>query len=288
MACEILIHRNVGNYSHPDSEKDKRGVYKKGYIVAGKTIPCNWGNKEKFEGGKFVTIRVTNADWEELHSYMKAWELEVDHEHVASNLSVDGHRYKLFSTNPGASLKGVITREKAQKYLDKWNVTIHSVAQNEIVMDCVIFDMLKSKFYWDLDDLSGLSATEISYNESTGDHVVEVNWENFRTDIIDRDKVRNAIRNRVLSRGGIITSYIAPNEYGRFTINRIDVLQWFKTIIYRAIRRQNLIYRRQYYITESQVDQLVQYSENNNGEPYELTKAQLANNVQSFLDRVDV
>lgn len=287
MPCEILIHRNKNNYNHVDSEKNKSGVYKKGYLIIAKDVPCVWGSFEKFDHGKFVIVRVTNATADEINNYIKEWELEVDHKHVASDLSIDGHRYKLFATNPGVSLRGVITRDKAEKYLDNWNVKIHSVANNEITMDIIILNMLRSKGFWDEPEtLQGLTATEISYDQSSGEHQIEINWSNFIPNF-PRNKVATKLQNLIVKRGGSIISANLENQSGVFSITRNNVLQWFKQDIYQTIKKNNILYRRQFYLAENVVDQLVTYSNNHNGEPYVVTKAQLANYVNSFLDRAD-
>jgi len=287
MPCEILIHRNKNNYSHIDSVKDKQGVYKKGYIVIARDVPhSGWGNEEKFSAGNFVTVLISNATADELNSYIDSWKLEIDYILIGSDLTIDGHRYKIFSTNPGTSGLANITKTKAEKYLNNWNVDVFSFDVNEVVFDIKIFDMVKSKGYLDEEELVGLNAIEQSYNQITGEHIIEVDWSNYRSEVANRNSIASSIQNKIIRRNGTIISYNLNNQTGIFSIFRNDVLKWFKSDVKQKIIDSNVLYRRQYYIPEVDVDSLVQYS-NNNSEPYELTKAQLSTYVNSFLDKVD-
>lgn len=287
MACELQIHRNPNNYVHPDVETNKTGVYKKGYIVTGKNLPhSGWGAKERFDYGTFVYLTVSDASWEELEDYNRSWELKIDYEKLGQNLSVDGHRYRIFGTNPGVSLRGAVSPQRVAAYLDLWNVSVVSWNSNEVVVDVAIYDMLRSKGFWDRPEgLQGLTASE-NYNQSTGDHIVTVDWSNYMP-TESRNIIASNLRSRILQRGGVIDSVDSQNQVGTFTINRTDVLKWFRTDLFDKVRKQGLLYRREFYIPESDVDNLVQYSTNHNGDSYTVTKAQLASTVQSMLTKAD-
>ena len=285
MSCELVIHKNINNYAHVDEEKDRRGVYKKGYIVAVRANPNNiHSDKEKLN---FTFVRVTDADVAELESYSKEWEMYIDYELVGSDTSIDGYRYRIFSTNPGVSFRGAITLTKAQKYLDNWNVDIFSTAQNEIVVDVTVFDMLKSKGFWDRPEgLTGMTASEVSYNESTGEHIIDVDWSNFLPNVEHREGVAQEMQSRILQRGGTVIDYDLQAETGRFSMYRNDVLTWFRDDVYSQLRKQFIHYRRQFYIEPSLVD-TIENSFVTNGTPMEVTKSQLATYVKSMLDKVD-
>lgn len=286
MACEIMIHRNSSNYSNPNAELDRQGVYKKGYIVGGRTLPhAGWGNQERFEAGKFVFIKITDADWSEFEGYDREWELEIDYQKMGEDLTTDGHRFSIFSTNPGLSFRGAITREKAENWLNNWNVTIHSTGLNEITIDCIIWEMLKSKGFWDRPEgLQGLTANEDSYNQTTGEHVISINWSNYLPNV-KRSMLAKNFQHRIEERGGEIITFDLQSETGTFKITRNDVLLWFRQEVYYLVRKFNVIYRRKFYLPEATVDQLTQYSANNNNEPYEATKAEFINYVESMLDK---
>lgn len=288
MPCELVIHRNKDNYSHIDSEKDKRGVYKKGFIVAGRDYPhSGWGNKERFEYGKFVFIRVIDATWDELKGYADSWRHNIDYELVGSNLNIDGHRFRIFNTNSGASNYGNLTRNKIEKYLNSWNVDIFSVNVNEIVIDVVINNMLRSSAFWDYvpgDGLTDIQYSQLSYNKNSGKHVYYLDYSQVRTDITDRSLVAKKIAYRLGLRGVTFSNHNSVNQTAEATIYRNDVLKYFRDEVKRKLSKQILV-RREYYIEESDVDLLVQYSNNHNGEPFEVTKAQLFNYIKSHLDK---
>jgi hypothetical protein len=291
MACELLVHRNSKNYSHSDAVKDKSGVYKKGYIVIGKTLPhSGWGNKEIFSAGNFVHIKVTDATWEELKDYAEHWRLFIDYELVGSNLEIDGHRFRIFSTNGGVSGYGNITRERIERYLNRWNAEIFSVASNEIVIDVTINNLLRSPAYWDYvpgDGLEDIGYSQLSYDQGTGEHVYLLDYSNVRPEILDRNSVAQRIAYRLSERGVTFANHDTENQTAEATIIRNDVLINFRNEVYKDVADNFPLYRRKFYIEESDVDSLVQYSENNNGEPYEVTKAQLANYFKDMENKVD-
>lgn len=292
MACEILIHRNKNNYSHADTEKDRRGVYKKGYIVIGKTLPhSGWGNAEKFEGGNFVHIKVTDATWEELKDYADSWKMNIDYELVGSNLSIDGHRFRIFSTNSGLSGYGNLTRNKIEKYLDNWNASIFSINTNAVVIDVTINNLLRSKSFWDYvpgDGLADIEYQQLSYNQSTGEHVYLLGYSNVRPEIENRSLVAEKIAYRLGKRGFTFANHNTVNQTAEATIFRNEVLVHFRDEVKKDLGKYVIHFRRQFYIEEADVDSLVQYSANHNGEPYEVTKTQLANYIKSQLNKVTI
>lgn len=291
MACEILIHRNKNNYSHTDTEKDKRAVYKKGYIVIGKTLPhSGWGNQEQFSAGNFVTVRVTDATWEELTEYAESWRMFIDYTKIGEDLSIDGHRFRVFSTNPGISGKGNLTREKIENYLDKWNANIFSISTNEVVIDVTINNLLRSPAFWDYvpgDGLADIEYQQLSYNQTTGEHVYLLNYSNVKPEIQNRNAVASRIAHRLSKRGVTFSNHNPSNQTAEATIFRNDVLLHFRNEVYKDVANKFPLYRRQYYIEEADVDSLVNYSTNNNGNPYELTKANFLTYIKSMLDKGD-
>lgn len=283
MNCEIVIAKDPYNFVHPDENKDRSGVYKKGYFVSARENPNDvHSDKEKLF---FTFIRVSDADADELNEiYEKMWELEIDYELVGSNTTIDGHRFRLFSVNPGVSLRGEITLSKAQSYLDNWNTSIFSVSQNEIVIDIIIYDMLRSKGFWDREEgLQGLTASELSYKKTTGIHTVQVDWSNYLPEF-PRSKIAKELQKRILQREGIINSVDLENNIGEFSITRNSVLKWFRSDLFEKIRKNNVVYRRLFYIEPNIVDFVENYFITN-GTGYSVTKAELSTYVKSMLDK---
>lgn len=291
MACEILIYRNPRNYSHPDIEKDKRSVYKKGYIVGGKTLPhTGWGNKEVFSAGNFVHVKIKDATWEELKDYAETWNINIEYTKLGEDLSIDGHRFKVYTTNPGVSGKGNLTRNKIENYLNKWNVTIHSIDINEVVIDLTINNLLKSRAYWGSvpgDGLGDLIYSQINYDEVSGEHVYNLDYSAVKSDITNRSIVANKLSKRLGKRGVTFSNHDTVNQTANATIFRNTVLTYFRDEVKNDVANSSILYKRQYYIDIPNVNYLVYYSTHHGGDPYEITKAQLQTSIKSMSDEVN-
>lgn len=286
MACELLIHRNKNNYSHSDIEKDRRSVYKKGYIVLVRDYPhSGWGKEEKFEAGNFITVIITDINSFDLEEYTKSWEIEIDYNIVDSNLNNEVFIVDIFSTNSGLNNYGELTLTKIKNFLDKWNVNIINVSRNKITVNINIYELLLSNSFWDYDDdLSNIIIEETEYIRSKGNHTFNINWQNFRTDILDRNKIAKKISDVLLKRGAKILNSNLLEQTGSFLINRSSILHSFKMNLYNNIKKYNLIYRRKYYLENNIIDFLVNYY-NINNKPYETNFQTFLTYVKSNLDR---
>jgi hypothetical protein len=265
MACEILIKTDVHgngtvNYTHPDPEKDKRGVYKKGYPVGMMDEPRTFrGYKEGLP--YFCAVRVTDgnvADVEAMisssfsgRSLTQGWEREIDWTVVNSDLAIDGWRMRAFATNPGFTNIAGINKEMVENYLNNWNAEVFSSASNEVVFDVAIFSSsagagaIQSDGFWGV-DASNISFNETSYVSGSGTHTVEADYSltSFTSDQVD---------DRITQRGGTVDSN--TGTVATFTIDRSDVFQYFKQEVKDALDRT--MYRRQFRIPEATVDTII-------------------------------
>lgn len=294
MACDILIHRNFRNNALTDIEKDNSSVYKKGYIVTGKPLPhSGWGNQEKFEAGNFVHLRIIDANWEDFEKYTEPWRIKINHTLVSSNLITDSHRFKVYSSNSGSNKYGILTLPKIERYLNRWNVDLVSVVENEIVIDIVIDKMLKSQAYWDYtadknEGLENLMYTLNSYTKSTGEYTYVIEYTNVRSDIQNRFLVATELNDHFIKRNITVITHDSENQKITVSLFRKDVLNYFKDEVYFDVLNDSLLYKRQYYVTNAVVDFLVNYSENNSGQTYETTKTEFLKYVKSMLDKTSV
>lgn len=295
MACEILIKTEYFsggrvNYTHPDPEKDRTGVYKKGYPVTMKQIPHpGWGTKEGLP--YFVRVTVTDADVEDVEdmvltyfdatSLLAVWRRFVDWSVVNNNPTIDGWRLRIFATNPGATNFAGLTRDMVETFLNNWNAEVFSAATNEVVFDVAVYEdgssnpgALQSEGFW-TGNTSLIDFTEDSYNETTGEHVVTADYTSLPLYISDPDKATILIKNKIEERGGVILS----NDSGiaQFSITRLDVLNRFKAEVKR--RLEKIIYRKQLRIPESTVDNIV-----SQGGSIEITLSQLQSYIINRLD----
>ena len=264
--AEILIHVNHQDYSHADPEKDESGVYKRGYIVDIQEDSFSWGSKEGLP--RFVKVNVTDADVAGVQSMVdsvfggtdirQSWNRKIDFANVNSNLTIDGWRIRVFALNPGSTNKGGVTQTKAENYLNKWNASVNSATANEVVFDVAIFEdasnnpgALQSTKFWNFDDISNLTFTENSYNETSGVHEIELDY-SAEPLLTGKDQ---QVATRVLTRGATIISHEPLSDTITFSITRNDVFQHFKEEVRQLL--ETAVYRTQFRIPEATVNTIV-------------------------------
>jgi len=266
MPCEILIKNNVHsggrvNYTHPDPDKDKSGVYKKGYPVAILDDPRSFrGYKEGLP--YFCAVRVTDGTKAEVEAMIasafsgtslnQTWSREIDFATVNNDMPIDGWRINVFATNPGANNFAGVTQAMVENYLTKWNALVVQATVNEVRFDVAIFEdgsqipgAIQSQGFWGVEP-TDVTFNETSYVEGTGVHTVEADYSlsSFSSDQVQK---------RIEDRGGIVSSNVGG--VATFTINRTDVFQWFQQEVREAL--EQTIYRRQFYIPEAVVDTII-------------------------------
>lgn len=266
MGCEILFKTNVHgsgvvDYKHPDSEKDRRGVYKKGYPVGMVDDPGVFrGYKEGLP--YFCAIHVTDASMAEVEAMIvstfsekslnQSWIRQIDFSTVNNNPTIDGWRIKVFTINPGFSNLAGITRIMVENYLNKWNAEVFSTATNEVIFDVAIYEdassnpgAIQSEGFWGIVP-TDVSFAETSYVEETGIHTVEADYSlsSFLSE---------QVQQRIEERGGGVVSDVS--SVVTFTIDRVDVFKWFKHEVKEAI--EQVVYRRQFRIPETTVDTII-------------------------------
>jgi len=266
MPCEIVFKTNVHSggiidYEHDDEEKDRRGVYKKGYPADALDDP------ESFRGFKeglpyACSVHVTDASVAEVDAMIvstfsgtrliQPWDREIDFEVVNNNPVIDGWRIRVFATNPGFSNLAGITREMVENYLNRWNAVVVDATTNEVRFDVAIFEnalnepgAIQSNGFWGTDPVN-VFFNEISYVEETGMHTLEVDYSlsTFEGDPILR---------HIDERGGVVISNIS--KVITFTIGRSFIFQWFQQEVKDAVEKR--IYRRQFRIPEVTIDNII-------------------------------
>lgn len=225
-------------------DTEDKMVYQTGYPVdvfsfdalSGRVIPP-----------KFCQFCITDEDdFESIkQSYNKEWRKEIDWEFVGHDYVLDGHRLKVFMTSNVVSASGLnsLTREQVETYLNKWGCSVYSVAVNEVVFDAVVFDVICSSGFWDDKDVSNISFSENSYDQTTGIHNIEIDYS--ATSLLE-----STVINIIESKGGSITS--SPTGKVNFDINRSSVFDEFKLAVKYAIESQ-IYSRRQFKIPSEYV-----------------------------------
>jgi len=266
MPCEILIKADqhasgVVGYEHPDPNKDKSGVFKKGYPVTIKKYPHGgWGYMECYP--YFVQVRVTDGDITDVeslissnfggHSIVQEWTRKLDFSTVNNDPVIDGWRIDVSATNPGANNYAGITQEMVETYLSRWNASVVAFTENNVRFDVAIFEdgdsnpgAIQSQGFWGVDPI-GVIFTEIDYDQGTGIHTVEADYSGtgFTSDQVEsRIEARNA--NIISNTSGVVT----------FDVSRVNVFKWFQEEVKTAL--ETVIYRRQFRVDTSTVDYIV-------------------------------
>lgn len=247
-------------------------VYQTGYLVdardksriGGKQVPP-----------KFIQIKITDeTDPEVINEiYCGEWRKEIDWEFVAHNYSIDGHRLKVFVKPEMVSVSGLngLTRNQVETYLNRWNCTIYSIAQNEVIFDAQILTCIQSQGFWGK-DTTLLVFDEKDYDEATGVHQVDVDYSN---DPVISALPKVTINNHIEKRGGTVLNH--PTGGVRFEISRASVFSVFKLDVKEAI--DGIYARRKFKLLQAHVDMAL-----GNGGTLSVTRQQLATYIYNRLD----
>ncbi|HCV42633.1 MAG TPA: hypothetical protein DGH68_04045 [Bacteroidetes bacterium] len=195
-------------------------VYQKGYpVVVMET--------DQYVGAQvlptFVQLVISDATVDDVKHYAKVWMREVDWEIIASNLSIDGHRLRVFTKASLVSASGLnsLTREKVEAFLNKWGASIISVAANSVTFDILISHAIQSDGFWDR-DVSDFVFTETGYVQTGGIHTTEANYSSVA------EANPNNVAAAIVRAGGTVINNDAINKKMTFTIPRSTVLDKFK------------------------------------------------------------
>ena len=153
--------------------------YQRGDVVERQPDGFWWNSgslRRGFGNHAFALVVVTDlADGGE---YAVPWERILEYEVVGSNLTIDGHRIRVRSSYVNnISGEGKITRDMVESFLNRWGAIVFTAGDNEVVFDVRILDAIKSTGFWGgWDVLDSLVLTELSYNQGTGVHRIEINY----------------------------------------------------------------------------------------------------------------
>lgn len=238
-------------YIHTDSEKDRRGVHKKGDLVNykpdGWSDTPGWGQSQypqKFVVVKCPGISVTEA---ETADYRRAWQDEFDYELINSNIAQGIYTVRVFEKNAGVSNQNGITLGKVQAWLEKWGCNSISATINSVQFNFRLWPAAQSEGFWDVENLASKAAFVLNgYNAATGIADVTIS-------ITDPLINVNEAARRVVERGGVVTATAADSI--RFDLERSDVLSAFKADVKQVLER---VYKRhRYSISANNVDAII-------------------------------
>ena len=154
--AEILV--KASDYTHPDPDKDRRGVHKQGDIINIK--PNGWSDNPNWisssypysKTGSFVLIKIPELTEEEVIGLREPWADDFDYE-IIDEVPADGKvDLRIFEKNVGAvSNANSISGSKAdiiKEALGKWNIV--NIVQNEfdVVFSFILWDAVNSTKFW--------------------------------------------------------------------------------------------------------------------------------------------
>ena len=228
---------------HIDPIVDRRGCYKKGYVVTVNPDTFSPARSEKLPN--FILVRCPEVSVEVGRAYNSSWEQTVDYTVNSADAATGKYNLTIFGNNRNVSGEAAITKDQVEAFLLRWNCVVNGFADNSVTFDIALWQALQSEGFWNR-DVSAFTFTLDSYTQSTG--VAEVTV----TGIADDKAVETAIR-AIEERGGVVSSSTSTSV--SFSIDRSDLVDKFKSDVSQKTR--GTWCRKQYYLSEAVVDQAI-------------------------------
>lgn len=179
----------------------------------------------------FVRVRVPDMDWIAARQHAQAWVSSLGFAVVASDLSQDLHRIRLYNLTASASA-GNLTRRQVERFIQSWGGAVVSEAANEVRFDISIYDAARSPAFLGYPQaaLDQVDWSEVSYDQQSGEHVIEADYavrvnpnsldtqiRSVGAEIVDHDA--GVVRYRV-TRAGLQSRFITDiNDRGRVYVS---------------------------------------------------------------------
>jgi len=253
--AEFLLKRN--DYTHPDAEKDRRGVHKR-------TDVCNFkpNGFSLFPNGPgsylndFISICVPDLNIAEAN-FREAWKDNFDYEIVASRPALGEYDIRVFELNPGAINQNAIAGTKATKirdYMLAWGCSGFVLSSTDATFTFSLWDAVRSANFWDV-PLIGTRVTFVlnSYVPASGIGNITVSPIEGQWGTSTEQQISQTITRKITERGGTLISQIYPNFV--FEIERSDILTRFRADVKR--RMEQTYMRHQYSIPQTDHDAIV-------------------------------
>jgi hypothetical protein len=238
MALLLIFDHDV---TDPDPSRDYAAP-KKGYVID------VYESSEPYVGNPdppFVILNISDRTKAEVEQYIQGWRRKVDYNIIARDISLDGWRLDLFTTNLNASGVGHVPLAKVQTYLENWGAQNINVVNNAVRFDITVSAALRSKNFWDV-DTQLIVFNEIAYDEEEGVHRTQAD---YSATSFPEEKVSMKVKER--------KGYVVSNTGGVviFDIRRNSVIDKVRGDVKRLV--SNKIAYRRYYIDPIVVDQII-------------------------------
>lgn len=195
----------------------------------------------------FVRVRVPDMDWIAARQHAQAWVSSLGYEVVASDLSQDAHRIRIFNRTASASA-GNLTAAQVERFVQSWGGAVISEAANEARFNIRIYDAARSAAFlgYPQSVLDRVDWSEVSYDQLSGEHVIEADY------AVQVNP--NALDTQIRSAGAEVVSH----DVGvvRYRVTRAAVRDRFVADIDRR-GRIYVSHRSRYYLPDSVVDHIL-------------------------------
>jgi len=121
----------------------------------------------------FYLLKVPGVEKESAQQYLEEWRHNTSISIVANDPVSDSYRLRLISDRVSATGKNALVRERVEEFFTDWGATIVNIQNDRVTFDIAVFDAITSPRFWGT-DISGAVFVETSYNENTGDHLVQI------------------------------------------------------------------------------------------------------------------
>ena len=275
--AEILI--KLADYIHSDPVKDRRGVNKRGDIVArrpdGWSAGPHWAQSQMCyaKAGKFVLVKCPEIAIAEVETWADSWKDDFAYTIVSQNAAQGLYVVRVFEQNAGAAGQNNLTRAKVETCLTKWGCTGLTFTTNSCEFTFSLWNAVRSESFWER-DVSSVVFTLVSYSSTTGIGRISANCnaiiEQFvithANDPQAEEKIKGEIGRKIPERGGTLIGW--TGRILTFEIERSDILTRFRDDVKRKAEQTYMC--RRYQVSAADVDAIVAA-----GGVITLTKAQV-------------
>ena len=235
----LLVSAKDNNHSDP--VVDRRGCYKKGYVVVIKPDIYTPSRSECLPS--FVLIRCPEVTEAQANNYMTDWRQTIGYTVNSSNPTAGTYNITVFGANVNTSGEAAITQSQVENFLNRWNASVTGFATNSVTFDFALWQALQSEGFWDR-DISAYAFNLDNYDSVTGRADVTVSG--------IPDGHLAAAQNLIVQKGGLVDSSTSTSI--TFNINRSVVLSEFQTDVKE--KTETRWCRKQFYFSTSLVDEI--------------------------------
>jgi len=196
------------------------------------------------EPDSFVLAEIQGLAIREFEDCKRDWRRDLQFSTINHNTVEDIYTLKLYATNSNLG-KGEVSKSEFEPHITKWNGTIVSDKQNEVIFNLDIFRAAVSGAFWDFDPRN-IKFAQTNYDGIAGFHIIEADYSMFN--------VNPTYLERYVDRHG----YSIINHQDKKLVYRVES-SLTKDIVEKNIYQKTLttVAKRRFSFPESFVDEIV-------------------------------